>query len=264
MGEKLDLAVSYYRMPRRAGVDECDFHRRSLQWSLCTESIALVLVDVWSNHYISTHLARGRQIAIERILPVMEMFRRLGATVVHAPSPDCRWRYGDLSTPVAGDDAEDRPPEAGGEDRVEWPPQEFRKKTGPYESLGKPKDPEDAAFQAIIEKRSIIPEVEPREGDCVIFDGEQLHRVLAERRLHTLFYVGFAANMCVPHRDYGMRAMNKRGYDVVLIRDCTTAIEMADTVGEMALTKAAILDVEVNVGYTVSSGDLLAAGEGMP
>ena len=86
--------------------------------------------------------------------------------------------------------------------------------------------------------------------------------MLAERRVHTLFYSGFAANMCVPHRDYGMRAMDKRGYDVVLIGDCTTAIEMADTVEEMALTKAAILDVEVNVGYTVSSGDLLAGGEG--
>ena len=45
--------------------------------------------------------------------------------------------------------------------------------------------------------------------------------------------------MCVPHRDYGMRAMSKRGYDVVLIEDCTTTIEVADTVEEMALTKAA-------------------------
>ena len=127
---------------------------------------------------------------------------------------------------------------------------------------GGARDPEDRVFKEIIEKRSIVPEVEPREGDCVIFDGAQLHGVLAERRVHTLFYVGFAANMCVPHRDYGMRAMSKRGYDVVLIEDCTTAVEVADTVEGMALTKAAILDVEVSGGYTVSSGDLLVAGEG--
>ena len=116
-------------------------------------------------------------------------------------------------------------------------------------------------FKEIIEKRSIVPEVEPRDGDCVIFDGAQLHGVLAERRVHTLLYAGFAANMCVPHRDYGMRAMGKRGYDVVLIEDCTTAIEVADTLEGMALTKAAIVDVAVSVGHTVSSGDLLAAAE---
>ena len=71
----LDFDVFYYHMPRRAGVEEGDFHRESLRWSLPVESIALVLVDVWSDHYISTHLARGRKIAVERILPVLEMFR---------------------------------------------------------------------------------------------------------------------------------------------------------------------------------------------
>ncbi len=274
MAAKLDFEVFYYHMPRRAGVEEGDFHRESLRWSLPVESIALVLVDVWSDHYISTHLARGRKIAVERILPVLEMFRTIGAVVVHAPSPDCRWKYGDLSTPVGGGEGgglargDDRgrergepPPRITSSDRVEWPPEEFRKKTGPYESLGKPRHPEDRDFEEIIEKRSIVPEVEPRDGDCVIFDGAQLHGVLAERRVHTLLYAGFAANMCVPHRDYGMRAMGKRGYDVVLIEDCTTAIEVADTLEGMALTKAAIVDVAVSVGHTVSSGDLLAAAE---
>jgi len=273
MAARLDFEVFYYRMPRRAGVREGDFHRQSLCWSLAAESIALVLVDVWSDHYISTHLARGREITVGRILPVLEMFRRLGATVVHAPSPDCRWKYGELSTQAgaadrgggpAGDNRGSGGPEGQGaqpSDRVAWPPEEFRQKTGAYESLGKPSDPEDRVFNEIIEKRSIVPEVEPRDGDCVIFDGPQLHAVLTERQVHTLFYVGFAANMCIPHRDYGMRAMKQRGYEVVLIEDCTTAIEVADTVGEMALTKAAILDVQVNVGYTVSSGGLLDAGD---
>ena len=254
----LEIEVSYYHMPRRAGVGEGDFHRRSLQWKLPAEAVALVMVDVWSNHYITTHLERGREITVTRMLPVLEMFRRLGATVVHAPSADCRWKYGELSTPVSEVREEAR--SEGNAAGADWPPKEFRSKSGDYESFGRPVDPRDEVFDEIIKKRSIVPEVEPREGDCVIFDGEQLHRVLAERRVHTLFYAGFAANMCVPHRDYGMRAMKGRGYDIVLIRDCTTAIEMADTVEEMKLTQGAVLDTEVNVGYTVTSGELLTAG----
>ena len=50
MAAKLDFEVFYYHMPRRAGVEEGDFHRQSLRWSLPVESIALVLVDVWCIH----------------------------------------------------------------------------------------------------------------------------------------------------------------------------------------------------------------------
>ena len=65
--------------------------------------------------------------------------------------------------------------------------------------------------------------------------------------------------MCVPFRDYGTRAMAARGYDIVLVRDCTTAIEVTDTVEDLMLSRAAVIDTELNVGYTVTSSELLAA-----
>ena len=142
-----------------------------------------------------------------------------------------------------------------------WPPSEFRAKTGDYADLARPQDDRDEEFERIIVERGVIEEVEPAEGDQVIFDGDQLHRLLSARQVHTLFYVGFAANMCVLHRDYGMRAMAGRGYDVVLVRDATTAIEMADTVDEFSITDATARDVEVGVGYTITTADLLRAGE---
>ena len=76
-----------------------------------------------------------------------------------------------------------------------------------------------------------------------------------------LFYVGFAANICVPFKSYGTRAMKHRGYEIILVRDCTTAIETCDTLANEDITKNAIRDTELNIGYTTSSSKLIAACE---
>ena len=58
-----------------------------------------------------------------------------------------------------------------------------------------------------------------------------------------------------------MRAMKDRGYEIILIRDCTTAIEAADTIETLDITKNAVRDTELNIGYTVSSSGLMEACE---
>lgn len=250
-GPRFEIDVDYYHLTQRAPIREAEFERRSLHWSLAASRAALVLVDVWSEHYVASHLERGGRITRERIVPLADTFRRLGATVVHAPSPGCRGPYGHLLTRVDGtpeDDAPGRQPLL-----PDWPPPAFRDKTSEYAGLGRPKDPTDAEFDRIIAERRVLPECEPQPGDCVVFHGDQLHAVLRDRGAVVLFYAGFAANFCVPNRDYGMRAMRQRGYDVVLVRDCTAAIEVADTVDDLALTAAAVQDVEVAVGYTTES-----------
>ena len=98
--------------------------------------------------------------------------------------------------------------------------------------------------------------VPPREGDRVIANGEALHRLLQRRGVLFLFYVGFAANMCVPFRDYGMRAMKSRGYEIILVEDCTTAIEVEDTAGDLALSRACRIDA----AFTSSSSTRFAHG----
>jgi hypothetical protein len=42
-----------------------------------------------------------------------------------------------------------------------------------------------------------------------------------------------------------------------LLRDCTTGIEAYDTIEDMALTRAAILEVEMMLGFTSTSEDLI-------
>ena len=253
--KSIRLDVRYYHLTRKASVEEKDFHLRILQHEYPVDRVALVLVDVWSDHFVSTHLQRGRNITIERILPVADAFRSVGAAVIHAPSPDCAKRYA-AWTRFAGDEevfGRSSPP------RDDWPPAEFRSGTDDYEEWARPKDPHDEVFEDIIKNRRIIPEAEPRAGDDVIVTGAQLHRLLKHRGILHLFYAGFAANMCVPFRDYGMRAMKDRGYDIILIRDCTTAIEVAETSENLDLSRAAVIDTEVNIGYTTSHSDLVAA-----
>ena len=253
--KSIDLDVRYYHLTRKAYKDEKDFELRTLRLTYPIDQIALIMVDVWSDHYVKTHLDRGRDITLNSINPVADAFRSVGATVVHAPSPDCAKRY-DGWTQFAGDEeVHGRSPAP----KDDWPPEDFRAKKGEYEKWARPKDPPDQKFDDIIKNRSIIPEAAPKEGDHVVVTGAQLHRLLKHKQILHLFYAGFAANMCVPFRDYGMRAMKNRGYDIALIRDCTTAIEVDTTHDDEILTLAAVTNTEMTVGYSTSSADLIAA-----
>lgn len=253
--KSFELDVRYYHLTRKAYMEEKDFHLNTLQFEFPVDQVALIQVDVWSDHYVSTHLERGGDITRNRIVPLAEAFRKIGATVIHAPSPDCAKRY-DAWTQYASDvEMFGRPSTP----RDDWPPADFRSQKGDYAKWARPQDPKDQVFDDIIKNRSIIPEAVPQEGDHVILNGDQLHRLLKHKQILHLFYVGFAANMCVPFRDYGMRAMKDRGYNIILVRDCTTAIEVDASYDNKDLTRAAILDTEISVGYTTQSADLISA-----
>jgi nicotinamidase-related amidase len=139
----------------------------------------------------------------------------------------------------------------------DWPPSDFRHKTGTYKKLSRPSESSARALDEIVRNRRVIAEVAPQDDDEVVVNGNQLHRLLRHKQILHLFYAGFAANICVPFKDYGMRAMKDRGYEIILIRDCTTAIETADTIEHLNLTKNAVRDTELNIGYTVSSSELM-------
>ncbi|MEE3259018.1 MAG: isochorismatase family protein [Candidatus Latescibacterota bacterium] len=250
MSEILHLELSYYEHRRSTKQREADCRRRVVHWGLPTEQVALVCVDVWSEHYIQTHVDRTTEITLERIVPVQEAFRRLGALVVHGPSPDCARKYPEwLEEEIEGSQMF----------VPAWPPSEFRRKEGDYADFVRPCEQQSEEFDQMIRERSIVPEAAPRGDDRVVVDGEALHRLLVRRGGLFLFYVGFAANMCVPFRDYGMRAMKDRGYDIILVEDCTTAIEVADSAGDLALSRACKIDAALTVGYTANSVDLLVA-----
>lgn len=255
---ELALQVRHYHFDFQEGQPWREENTRDLV-TTCTldpREVALVLVDCWDRHYLRSYIERTDRICCERIVPVVEACHEAGITVVHAPSPPQAKRYPQWLQYAAEEEL--FPPASPPVTGQEWPPQSFRRRAGDYQQFAKPPGAVVQAWRVVeADQRRIVPELEPRDDEFVVATGRQLHRLLRHRRILHLVYVGFATNMCVVGRDYGMRAMQARGYNVILLRDCTTGIEAYDTVESLALTRAAILEVEMLLGFTSTSEALL-------
>jgi len=256
--DPLRLTVRYLAMhsagpddniePNIAPVDE--------RYEIEPAAAAVVLVDTWNKHPVRSHMERTAEVTRERIAPLLPAARAAGLPVIYAPSPSVavrypqwRRRFGDRPAP------EPRPPEP-------WPPPELGARTGPYARYRRrpaesPAD-YDGPYPDWWRWDAVHESIAPEPDDLVVATGQELHELLAERQIAFLFYAGFAANICVLHRDYGILAMGARGYLPVLLRDCTTGIETRATWDDFATTRLAIQDVELHY-YSADSADLIAA-----
>jgi nicotinamidase-related amidase len=255
----LSLKPRYQRLAVDEGTEyaEHNFERAFVEWEMDPTEAALVLVDCWDIHPITTHHNRSAEICSGRIAPVVEACREAGVAVIHAPSPPQARNYEQWTKFADNEDLF-----GGGQSSAGWPPEEVRKNEGEYAQFKKPVEPlKDEWIREKRHLRDIVDCLAPCEDDFVIATGPQMHRLCRHEGIVHLFYAGFATNMCVMMRDYGMRAFNKRGYTLVLLRDCTTAIEAETTVDELALTEAAVVEVEMLLGYTLTSDELIEACE---
>lgn len=227
--------------------------------SIPTEHAALVLVDCWDQIIVESFQERAERICEETIRPVLEMSRSAGMTVVHAPSPPVADKFRHFWPEDAAD--EEAPVRLG---RQDWPPEDFALRQGEWAHLqARRSGLHQEQLDRIDRDRSIHPAVLPQTGDHVIATGDQLHRICRERGILYLFYVGFATNICVPDRDYGMRAMRERGYALVLLRDATTGVEASDTYPLRAATSVMIHQFELrDVAGTITSEAFLGALSG--
>ena len=66
---------------------------------------------------------------------------------------------------------------------------------------------------------------EPREGEFIAEDAEQLNAVCRHLGISHLIYVGFAINWCLLMSPGGMMDMSRRGYFCSAIRQAVTAVE---------------------------------------
>jgi nicotinamidase-related amidase len=228
------------------------FGHGKMTWDLATEQTGLVLVDCWDQHPVETHLERGGQIARDRILPVMTACREAGIAVIHAPSPPQARLY-----PQWTKYADERDLSGARGPAPDWPPRELRHRTGAYAALARPMERRrEQWMKQVLPERRIMDFLGPEPEDFVVATGNQLHRLCRHREIVHLFYAGFAANICVQRRDYGVWAMLDRGYNIVLLRDCTTAIEHSETWDGMWLTHCSILDMELRASSTTSDAFL--------
>jgi len=245
----LDLRVQYFQDSPPEGLPyrEEHFIRRHVHMPLPIEQTALVLVDMWDNHFIESWLERAEQITREAVVPVLEAARATGLSIVHAPSPPVAEQFEELK--------EHAPPVPSASS--DWPPAEFRSRQGEYAVFRGPRAQPPGIPP--IDRLGMSPHIEVQDGEFVVATGEQLHVLLAERGILHVVYAGFATNWCILNRDYGMRAMAGRGYNLVLLREATAGVEFPDTVAEGLATEMAVREVEQQLGFSAANADFLAA-----
>lgn len=253
----LNLDVRFLRHGTDPGIECREEHlvRQERSWTLPAEQSALVLVDCWAEHFIRSHAEASDAIIRDRLAPVVAAARATGVTVVHAPAPHWVESYPQwvaYASEVELGLAEPPPADP-------WPPEAFRRRTGEYAEYARVPEPKVTEWLQDPSRYRIHEALGPAPGDFVIKTGDQLHRLLRHRKLLHLFYAGFAANICILFRDYGTRAMAQRGYNIILLRDCTTGIEHAETVAGQWLTRAAIDTVETSAGHSTTADQFLAA-----
>ena len=254
----LQVPARYYRLYRDdqpLGCSEADFHYVENQLDIPLNQAALVLVDCWNVHYSESFCSRATRIVEEKIVPVVNAARQIGLPVIHAPTSRVAWKHEQSNKNFDGCDDEIPPTYASID--PQWPPQEFVEREGEY--AGFRRLYHASGWKDHYPEFDIAEALTPEPEDYVVRSGDHLHNVLKHRKILHLFYAGFATNICLIHRDYGMKAMADRGYNMILIRDCTSALESHDTIDQMLTTRLFIHDIEWRLACSTISDDFIAA-----
>jgi nicotinamidase-related amidase len=234
----LQLPGRYYRMyPPEAYLGHAE---ENLELAL--DTTAFLLIDVYGLGYSSGEpeperpalfyagsTEVERRVMTDSIKPSLEAARRIGLPIVYANNANLtvaaqHSEFGSLLVRTHGLTVEER-----------WE-----------------RDPAEFRFSKL---------VEPRPGEYIVhkqmysgFFETCLESLLRNLRIRNLVVVGFAANACVQAT---LNDALYRNYRVVLLRDCTAAMEYHDTIEEQTVTRSVIRHVEAFLGYTSTSQDFI-------
>jgi nicotinamidase-related amidase len=251
-GPQLRIQPRYHRWHVDPGVEwlEANTDFAQLDWTIPLPQAALVLVDVWDHHYLKDAEARAEAIINKKFVPLLAGARRVGLPVIHAPSPPQAMTHPNwIGTGRAANAATAA---------SDWPPPEFRSKSGPYAAYARPAELRESELSQLRKGLKIHPRVLPVGDERVVATGDELHQVCRQRGIMFLIYAGFNTNACILMRDYGTLAMSQRGYEVILLRDCTTGMESRHTLPTLGQTNGAILLLEMFGQYSLTSEELLS------
>lgn len=256
--KQIHLQPRYYRLHTEQGTTmaEANYRHAQLDWHAPISDFALVLIDVWNGHYSAETHERGEQITAQCIAPTVAACRDAGLLVIHGPAAPVAQRHPNWVNLCP--DAKTFPAQLP--DSPTWPPADFVQKQGQYAKYARPSEPQAALHeQNRLTKRDFHPLVQPQNDEPVILNGEELHRVCAQRGIVHLIFAGFNTNACLLMRDYGILAMQGRGYGTLLLTDCTTAMETHETQPQMTCTQGTIASLEQFGTYTLTSKQLIAS-----
>jgi nicotinamidase-related amidase len=172
---------------------------------------ALIVCDMWDKHW-----CRGANMRVgtlvNKLEPVLEIARRKGMIIVHAPSETMSFyantpqRQRMLSLPAFV------PPR---EMNITSPPLPIDDSDGGCDTAG---EKEHRAWTREHPGLKIAPE------DYISDNGKEIYNLLRSRGIETVFYTGVHANMCILNRTFAIKQMTKWGVRCILLRDLTDAM----------------------------------------
>ncbi len=175
---------------------------------------AVVVIDVWDNHWCKTHAARVAAM-IPRMNRTLAAARKLGMQVVFAPSDVVQFYKDDpqrramLAIPPQAEPplVAFAPPEPPGPcDHCECGPGQPCPKGHPWTRQHP---------GLVIAAADLIA-----DGN----NGRELLNLCGRRGIDTLLYMGAASNICVLHRQCGLLNMKRHGLRAIVVRDLVRAI----------------------------------------
>ena len=232
-----------------------DWREVSVNEPFSPSSSALILCDMWDNHWCQG--AAGRVgILARKIAPVISLARSHGFLIIHAPSETMTYykgapqRLAILSIPPV------QPPTPLA---LADPPLPIDDSDGGCDT---PNNPLPVNYRNWTRENSQI-RIAP--ADLISDDGREVYSALRSHRIKTLFVAGVHANMCILNRTFAIRQMTKWGVHCILIRDLTDAMynpARRPFVSHAQGTELVIEHIEKYWAPTVTSDELVRALKG--
>jgi nicotinamidase-related amidase len=204
-----------FRLPLRTEVQAFKgtglWQAAQLECKFSTHQTAIVICDMWDNHWCSGAAERVGVLA-HKMEPVLETCRAAGILIIHAPS-DTMDFYKDYPQRRA---------------------MLLIPRVKPLASLGLtspalPIDDSDGGCENPGEKEHSVwtrenPALSIKANDVISDNGEEIYSLLRQRGIKNLLFMGVHANMCILNRSFAIKQMTNWGVRCVLVRDLTDAM----------------------------------------
>jgi len=262
--KELKFKAAYRQMRNdHNGFDESNFIRAEMDLSIKPKETAFIMIDVWDCSetrekfgYVTSLtdgiLERFDRITKENVKPALEAARTAGLTIIHAPTSYISNRMPEYA------EVKEKYGVVKGEPS-NWPPKEFRSSWNKtlYEAKYGTGAGEVDAFRK--KTSTVHPAVKPIEGEFVIAQSHQVQGICKDRGILNIIYAGFAANMCLLFKNGGIVDMVSKGYRVIVLEDCLSAIESSRTYADLSTTQTMIEFYQMAWGVTAPSKNYIAA-----
>lgn len=292
------IALEYTQFCSQDGVPftEQSFVRRFAPFTFEVGEIGIALVDLWNFGWDGgpvseslgpdlsfergrSHALRKRQIIERVIAPTVDVLRDLGVQIFHcnhgrflevfpqwqsSTTQEERQAHWEKANPKKAGVPEDHlgytdvkdEPTSQSDWHSDWREQH-------QELVWKSQEWGMKHRDELYPQVAIPAPVRPKGGDLLVCSQDQFHRLLTERSIRVLFYMGFETDCCLVHNpEYGIAKMTKMTGPNCLctvVRDGTTTYEAAETLEGLWRTRAAVLDIESRYGYSITSDALVAS-----